>query len=43
MATDNSTKTKKKIFLFGKRAIESLPTPETGFIQARDLRGTLAS
>jgi hypothetical protein len=30
MATDNSTKTKKKIFLFGKRAIESLPTPETG-------------
>lgn len=30
MATDNSTKTQKKIFLFGKRAIESLPTPETG-------------
>ncbi len=30
MATDNSTKSQKKIFLFGKRAIESLPTPETG-------------
>jgi len=30
MATDNYTKTPKKIFLFGKRAIESLPIPETG-------------
>lgn len=30
MATDNSTKTQKKIFQFGKRAIESLPTPEKG-------------
>jgi integrase len=30
MATDNSTKTQKKIFIFGKRAIESLPTPATG-------------
>ncbi len=28
MATDNSTKPQKKIFLFGKRAIESLPIPE---------------
>ena len=30
MATDNSTKTQKKIFQFGKRSIESLPTPEKG-------------
>ena len=30
MATDNSTKTQKKIFMFGKRAIEALPTPEQG-------------
>ncbi len=30
MATVNSISIQKKIFLFGKRAIESLPTPETG-------------
>ena len=30
MATVNSISIQKKIFLFGKHAIESLPTPETG-------------
>jgi len=30
MATDNSTKTSKKIFIFGKTSINNLPTPATG-------------
>jgi integrase len=30
VATDNSSKSQKKMFLFGKKAIESLPIPDTG-------------